>query len=204
MPRVAADRLPAEPTSPEQRERYRRILRAAARHGADKGLERVQMHDVARDAGVAIATLYRYFPSKTHLFTALMHSQVERLAYLEVRPSPGESPDQGIARLLVRAGRELLNNPLLAHAMMQSNNAAIAQSQATAVSEVFSQLMLTAGGIEDPTPLDLRLLRILEEAWYGIVMTALNRRDGSTDLESDTELLCRLLLRGRTDGLPLG
>ena len=38
------------------------------------------MHDVAKDAGVAIATLYRYFPSKTHLFTALMGAQVERLA----------------------------------------------------------------------------------------------------------------------------
>ncbi|WP_193605852.1 TetR family transcriptional regulator [Nocardioides dongkuii] len=199
MPRLAGDRPPAEPTSADQRDRYHRILRAAARHGATKGLERVQMVDVARDAGVAIATLYRYFPSKTHLFTALMHTRVEQLAALGVRSRVGETPDQGIARLLVRAGRDLLDNPLLAHAMMQSNNAAIAQSPDEGVTQLFTDLMRAAGGLEDPTPYELRLLRLLEEAWYGVVMTALNRRDDPDQLAADTELICRLMLRGRED-----
>ena len=185
--------------SPEQRERHRRILRAAARHGAAFGLDRVQMHDVARDAGVAIATLYRYFPSKTHLFTALMQSQVERLAELDVHPQPGETPDQGVARLLVAAGRNLLANPRLTHAMMQSNNAMVAQAPSAAVTEIFSQVMLDAGGIEDPTPYDLRLLRIIEEAWYGIIIAALNRGDDPALVEADTVLICRLLLRDRTE-----
>ncbi len=197
MPRVSEVRSPAEPTSAEQRERYRRILRAAARHGAEKGLERVQMHDVARDAGVAIATLYRYFPSKTHLFTALMRSQVERLATLEIRREDGETPEDAIARLLVRAGRELLESPLLTHAMMQSNNATVAQSPNAAVTEAFSELLLSAGGIEEPTSYDLRVLRLLEEAWYGIVMSAINQAQDEASLASDTELVCRLLLRGR-------
>lgn len=197
MPRVSEVRSPAEPTSAEQRERYRRILRAAARHGAEKGLERVQMHDVARDAGVAIATLYRYFPSKTHLFTALMRSQVERLATLEIRREDGETPEDAIARLLVRAGRELLESPLLTHAMMQSNNATVAQSPNAAVTEAFSELLLSAGGIEEPTSYDLRVLRLLEEAWYGIVMSAINQAQDEASLASDTELVCRLLLSGR-------
>jgi len=197
VPRVSEVRSPAEPTSAEQRERYRRILRAAARHGAEKGLERVQMHDVARDAGVAIATLYRYFPSKTHLFTALMRSQVERLATLEIRREDGETPEDAIARLLVRAGRELLESPLLTHAMMQSNNATVAQSPNAAVTEAFSELLLSAGGIEEPTSYDLRVLRLLEEAWYGIVMSAINQAQDEASLASDTELVCRLLLRGR-------
>ncbi|HTW18430.1 MAG TPA: TetR family transcriptional regulator [Nocardioides sp.] len=197
MPRVSEVRSPAEPTSAEQRERYRRILRAAARHGAEKGLERVQMHDVARDAGVAIATLYRYFPSKTHLFTALMRSQVDRLATLEIRREDGETPEEAIARLLVRAGRELLESPLLTHAMMQSNNATVAQSPTSAVTDAFSELLLSAGGIEEPTSYDLRVLRLLEEAWYGIVMTAINRGQDEAALASDTELVCRLLLSGR-------
>lgn len=197
MPRVSEVRSPAEPTSAEQRERYRRILRAAARHGAEKGLERVQMHDVARDAGVAIATLYRYFPSKTHLFTALMRSQVERLATLEIRREDGETPEDAIARLLVRAGRELLESPLLTHAMMQSNNATVAQSPNAAVTEAFSELLLSAGGIEEPTSYDLRVLRLLEEAWYGIVMSAINQAQDDASLASDTELVCRLLLSRR-------
>lgn len=197
MPRVAEDRSPAEPTSPEQKARYRRILAAASRQGAAKGLERVQMHDVAREAGVAIATLYRYFPSKTHLFTALMRSQMNRLAELSVKPLPDESPDEGIARLLVRAGQELLRTPLLAHAMIQSNNSMVAQVPGSAVTEDFIDLMLRAGGIDDPTPHDRKLCGLLDQAWYGIVIAALNQVIPADELQADTELICRLILRDR-------
>jgi len=197
VPRVAEARPPAEPTSEHQKERYRRILRVAARHGAANGIERVQMHEVAKDAGVAIATLYRYFPSKTQLFTALMRSQVDRLAELSVRPMIDEAPEDGIARLLIMAGRQLLASPLLAHAMMQANNATVAQTPDAATTSAFSELMLEAGGIDDPTAHDLRLLRILEQTWYGIVISALNQHITPEDVERDTLLACRLLLRDR-------
>lgn len=197
MPRVAEDRSPAEPTSPEQKARYRRILVAAARQGAAKGLERVQMHDVAREAGVAIATLYRYFPSKTHLFTALMRSQMDRLSEISVMPLPDESPDEGIARLLVRAGQELLRTPLLAQAMMQSNSAMVTQVPGAAVTEDFIDLMLRAGGINDPSAHDRKLCMLLEQAWYGIVVAALNQAIAADELDADTELVCRLILRDR-------
>ena len=195
MARLSEDRQAAEPTSPEQIDRYRRILRAAAHHGAAKGLDRVQMLDVARDAGVAIATLYRYFPSKTHLFTGVMRAQVEHLGEYSVHPRQGEASEDAIARLLVRAGRELLRTPLLSHAMMQSNNASVAQSPNAGVTQVFIDLMLEAGGIENPTPHDLRLLRLLEQAWYGILITALNGHISLADMDDDTQLICRLLLR---------
>ncbi|NHC23365.1 TetR/AcrR family transcriptional regulator [Nocardioides sp. IC4_145] len=204
MPRVAEDRPPAEPTSREQKERYARILRAAARHGAAKGLERVQMHDIAKDAGVAIATLYRYFPSKTHLFTALMRSQVDQLAAMTVERVPDESPADGIARMLVRAGRELLRRPLLAHAMMQSNNATVAQTPSAGVTEVFIDVMLDAGGIADPTPHDLRLLGILEQAWYGMIISALNRGTDPQELEEDTALVVSLVVGARDAGSRTG
>lgn len=200
MPRVAEDRLPAEPTSPEQKARYRRILAAAARHGAAKGLERVQMHDVAGEAGVAIATLYRYFPSKTHLFTSLMRTRMERLAEVSVKPLPDDSPEEGVARLLTNAGRELARTPLLAHAMIQANNAmVVAQVPGGAVTEDFIEMMLRAGGIDDPTDHDRKLCRLLEQAWYGIVIAALNQGGDTEELVADTELICRLILRDRAD-----
>ena len=197
MPRVAEDRSPAEPTSTEQKARYRRILVAAARQGAEKGLERVQMHDVAREAGVAIATLYRYFPSKTHLFTALMRSQMGRLADASVGPAPDDSPEEGITRLLVNAGQELLRTPLLAHAMIQANNAMVAQAPDAAVTEDFIDLMLRAGGIDEPTTHDRKLCRLLNQAWYGVVIAALNQSGDADELGADTELICRLILRDR-------
>jgi len=197
VPRVAEDRLPAEPASPQQLERFRRILGAAARHAADRGLDRVQMHEVAREAGVAIATLYRYFPSKTQLFAALMRSRVQRLSEVSVPPGPGESAADGISRLLVLAGRELMRTPLLAQAMMQANNLAVVQAPDFSVSVAFCEIMLVAGGIDDPTPHDLRLLRLLEQTWYAIVTSALNHHIGPAELEEDTRLACRLLLQDR-------
>ncbi len=48
MPRVAEARDAAEPSSAEQRARFARMLDAAAQLGAEKDLERVQMHEVAK------------------------------------------------------------------------------------------------------------------------------------------------------------
>lgn len=198
MPRIAEARKPAEPSSPEQKERHRRILRAAARQGAEKGLERMQMHDVAKDAGVAIATLYRYFPSKTHLFTALMAAQVERLTEVteatgSVRKDGDRHPAEDVADLLVDAARGLLDRPLLAHAMLQSNNASVAES-GSAVTNVFGDLILHTMGVEEPDEEQTSLVRIVEAAWYGILISALNRHITAEQAQDDTRLACRRLL----------
>lgn len=195
MPRIAEARPPAEPSSPEQKERYRRILEAAARHGADKGLERMQMHDVAKDAGVAIATLYRYFPSKTHLFTALMGARVQELSDVVADSPAVADPVEAVSELLVGAGRQLLARPLLAHAMMQSNNASVATSD-SAVTKVFADLMLQVLQLEHPDEEQERLVRITEASWYGIIMSALNGHITPEQADEDTRVACRRLLAG--------
>ena len=193
MPRIAEARPPAEPSSPVQKERYRRILEAAARHGADKGLERMQMHDVAKDAGVAIATLYRYFPSKTHLFTALMGARVQELSDVVADSPAVADPVEAVSELLVGAGRQLLARPLLAHAMMQSNNASVATSD-SAVTKVFADLMLQVLQLEHPDEEQERLVRITEAAWYGIIMSALNHHITAEQAAEDTRVACHRLL----------
>lgn len=195
MSRVAGNRAPALPNSPGQKERYRRILRAAAEHGTAHGLDRIQMVDVAKDAGVAIATLYRYFPSKTILFTALLHSQVERLDISIVQPRPGRPPSAGVADVLVAAARELLKRPLLAQAMLHSNNASLTgDTPAMAVTDAFADLILRVGGVERPTADDLRLVRLIEQTWYGVLISRLNGHTSDEEAEGDTILACELLL----------
>lgn len=177
------------------------MLRAAADLAADKGLERVQMHEVAKDAGVAIGTLYRYFPSKTHLFTAVMAAQVDRLDAKTFPPKPDVPPEEAVAGLLVQASRDLLRRPLLAMAMLQSANAAHAATVTDAgrIDNAFRDIILRTLGIERPTAQDIALVRLLVQCWYGVLTSSLNGRVSMPDAEADIGLACRLLLAPRSN-----
>ncbi len=204
MPRIAEARAAAEPSSPEQVARQHRILRAAAALAAEKGPERVQMHEVARDAGVAIGTLYRYFPSKTHLFTALLAEQVERFDESLGEPSGEEEPEEAVAGVLAAASRELLRRPLLATAMLQSFNTANAATvtDVARIDRTFDSIILRTLGIGEPTAKDLSLIRLLQQLWYGVLQSSLNGRISLPDAEADITMACRLLLAPRSNAHP--
>lgn len=197
MPRVGESRVPAEPSSAGQKARYRRILRAASRLGARDELERVQMQDVAREAGVAIATLYRYFPSKVHLFAAVMRSQVVRLQEEAVGPAPGQDPVAAVSDLLVRIGHDMLDQPQLSLSMIQANNLAqkVPGSGSEVIDTTFEEtVMRTAGFDVDPTPDHHRRARLVIQCWFGVLMSVLNGRSSADDADADIRRACELLL----------
>lgn len=204
MARLGEVREPVAPSSAHQRARYRRILQAAAAIGSERPLDHVQMQDIAKDAGVAIATLYRYFPSKAQLFTALLHEAVGRLDVDVAGSGDGsapegagpEPPDEAVAHLLLHAAGRLLARPLLAQAMLQSNNATVGFAlPGTDVQGAFAELILRVAGIPEPTDHDRRLIRLVQQTWYGVLTSRLTGHIDDDAMESDTRLACRLLLR---------
>ena len=205
MPRIAEARQPAEPTSAEQKDRYRRILRAASKLGAEHGLERMQMNDVAKEAGVAIATLYRYFPSKTDLFVGVLHSQIQRLSSDSgagaVAAAPAGERAAAVAEVLIGAGRGMLARPQLAMAMLQANNAAQLQGgrEYTQANAAFHGLLLRALGVSEPEDEDYRMVRIAEQTWYGVLVSVLNGVIDVDQADADIRLAARLLLGPRYD-----
>jgi len=107
--------------SPAQAERRRRILDATVDLARSGGWDGVQMREVARASGVAIGTLYRYFPSKEFLLVSLMYEQVAGLAdRLAVRPPEGTAPVDRVVDVLRRANRALLREPSVTETLIRA------------------------------------------------------------------------------------
>jgi len=63
----------------QKHDRERRILKAAEKLFARKGYAPVAMEDVAGRAGLAVGTIYNYFPSKSALLLAILRRETDSL-----------------------------------------------------------------------------------------------------------------------------
>jgi AcrR family transcriptional regulator len=121
--------MTAEPTaerhqgarSRSQHQRRKRIVQAAAALASRGGVEAMQMRTVAERAGVALGTLYRYFPSKMDLVVAVVSEELDLLeGSLQRRPPRASEPSRRAVEVLMRATRGLMREPELADALIRS------------------------------------------------------------------------------------
>lgn len=102
-----AQRLRARKTPRQERSRLTvdAILAAAARVFADRGYANTTTNHIAERAGVAIGSLYQYFPSKDAILVALAEEHVERAfaGVLEKVAEKREAPVPELLRALVDA-----------------------------------------------------------------------------------------------------
>src|SRR5262250_2259412 len=102
----------AEFSSAAQRERRQRILDATLALASRGGYDAVQMRAVADRAGVALGTLYRYFPSKIHLLVSALAREFERNQEKLDRISiPGGTPYERMLFVLGRITRAMQREP---------------------------------------------------------------------------------------------
>src|SRR5215510_3988437 len=108
-------------SSAAQRERRQRILDATLALASRGGYEAVQMRVVADRAGVALGTLYRYFPSKIHLLVSGLAREFERNQEKLDRISiPGDTPYERMLFVLGRITRAMQREPMLTEAMTRA------------------------------------------------------------------------------------
>ncbi|MEU3601945.1 TetR family transcriptional regulator [Streptomyces sp. NPDC006798] len=184
------------PLTERQEARRRRILHASARLAGRGGFEAVQMREVAEAAGVALGTLYRYFPSKVHLLVATMQDQLQRLhATLRKRPPGGATAAERVTETLMRAFRALQRDPRLADAMVRALIFAdrSAGAEVDTVSRQTTAIVLDAMGIDDPTPEQLSVVRVIEHTWYSALITWLSGRAPIARVRTDIETVCWLI-----------
>lgn len=104
-----------------QTQRRRRIVQTAAALAVRGGVEAMQMRSVAERAGVALGTLYRYFPSKMDLVVAVVTEELDLLeSGIARRPPTAETAAGRAVDVLLRATRGLMREPELADALVRS------------------------------------------------------------------------------------
>ncbi|WP_406395782.1 TetR family transcriptional regulator [Streptomyces sp. NBC_00887] len=194
---MTAEPGPAAPPLTERQEaRRRRILQAGAQLAGRGGFEAVQMREVAEAAGVALGTLYRYFPSKIHLLVAVMQDRLQHLHLtLRKRPPAGDDAAERVAETLMRAFRALQREPNLADAMVRALTFAdrSASTEVDAVTRLTTAIVVDAMGLENPTQEQLAVVRVIEHTWHSALITWLSGRASIAQVRGDIETVCRLV-----------
>ena len=182
-----------------QRDRRARITQAALALASRGGYEDVQMREVAERSGVALGTLYRYFPSKVHLLVNAMGHELERMSTrLQRRSIPGATPSERVEWVLERATRSLQKDPNLTEAMIRAMMAAdssVAVEVAAVRAEMAGMIISAIRGDGEEQPDDAEYAGILQDVWFARQIAWLGGRISSADVWRDIESAIRLVLR---------
>lgn len=172
---------------PRQQLRYARILDVAAGF-ARKGLDGVTLSEVAAKADIPLGTLYRYFPSPTHLMLALYRQQ---LGELQVGTWPGAA---GCGRVHALAGvvMEIFHMRVMQPAVEQCLNHGvyIRDRDTTGLMREIDSLAERAVTIASGDAAQSRLLLL---AVTGLVQSVRCRRLSLFEAEEDLKKACSLL-----------
>lgn len=114
VPHASAERAGEPGAAPVDR----RVIAAALRCYAQYGVSKTTIEDVAAEAGCSRATLYRYFPGKQALLTAVVDTELRRFAAQIDDAAAGADALEDLAvAVLACAGREFASNDALRHVL---------------------------------------------------------------------------------------
>ena len=198
---VGAARWQSGVASPAQHARRNRMLDATVTLGAEGGFDAVQMREVAERAGVALGTLYRYFPSKIHLLVAALGRE---LAASEERTTtraiPGDTARERVTVLLGGMTQALQRRPQLTEALVRALMFADASVSAE-IDLVGAQLsrMIARGIAGDPghseaSDEEAAVIRIVADVWFAALVRWVTGRSPAADVERSVEVAVRRLL----------
>lgn len=151
------------------------------------------MQDVADQSAVSVATVYRYYPTKHHLFSALLLQYTQAAGAHRPHHPQSDCPAADVTELMVGICQAMLARPRLARAMITSVNARRAESASTGDFDLRAGILSTAG-IARPAPLDTQLALLVEQCAYGILSWAVMGETTAAQAERDMRRACELLL----------
>ena len=188
----------AEFSSAAQRQRRQRILDATLALASKGGYEAVQMRAVAERAGVALGTLYRYFPSKIHLLVSGLAREFERNQdKLDKITIPGATAYERMLYVLARITQTMQREPMLTEAMTRAFMFAdpSAAAEVNTVARLMEHMLTRAMHDGEPTADEIAIARVIGDVWLSNLVAWVTRRASANDVSNQLELAARLLLR---------
>jgi AcrR family transcriptional regulator len=156
--------------------RHDAIVDAARSAAADGGMTAIQIAPVAARAGVAAGTVYRYFPSKIELVSALVESESDREIKTLRRAAGGApGPLSALAAAIATFGARALRNRKLAWAVMaepvDTDMDSVRQKYRRALAAEFEALIRAAidGGHLPKQDAELAALGLLGAVLEGLI-----------------------------------
>ncbi|MCW2938428.1 MAG: transcriptional regulator, TetR family [Actinomycetia bacterium] len=182
--------------SKDQQARRLRLVDAARELAGEGGYPAVTMHDVADRAGVARATVYRYFASKDHLLTEVAALWARSIIADVTLTAPDGSPTERLTALLVRIVEVSAADLVLTTAIMQaltSGDPGVEDSRTELYVFVRARLA-TAMGTDLPGQADVEVVigHLLLSAL--VSLTSLRRPTG--EVTGMVQTAARLLMAG--------
>lgn len=184
-PALGSARSPGAGLRPAQRARYMRIIASAEGLASEGGYDAVQMRAVADRSGVALGTVYRYFPSKNHLLVVALvlefETAAEAVATAEI---PGDSAGERLMGVLRWVMPRVSENPLRYDALIRAAMFADASSapELDRLGEVLTLLFAKASGIDIVTEEVLNAVRIIADVWMSALVAWVAGRQSVDDV----------------------
>lgn len=195
-----ATAVDGSPLSPKALQRRQRIVESAIELGTEGGYESVHMRLVAERAGVALATVYRYFESKDHLLSAAVSEWTAQLqSQLARRPARGDTPVERLVDVLRRASRGLERRPQFASALIRAlqspdHGAAVASTDVRLQIRDMT-LPILAGLPQNDAE---GIVAVINHVWNSTIIGWANGHTPISAIGDELENAARLLLAGRT------
>ncbi|MEU6641503.1 helix-turn-helix domain-containing protein [Saccharomonospora sp. NPDC046836] len=168
------------------------ILEIAARVLAERG-EGASMGDIAKAAGVARATLYRYFPNRDALLQALVDTATTDLATRIADAKPDEAP---VAEALARLTRAVIAATSKYRALTMLDKTAEQEEQARVGLTAPFAALFARGAEEGVFRRDLNI-ELLIDAYTGLLEGAANRvNQGRLGVEEASAAITSIFLQG--------
>jgi|UPI00069EF325 AcrR family transcriptional regulator len=174
------------------------ILDSATAVATEGGYDAVKMRTVADDAGIAVGTLYRYFPTKLHVLVAVLTRELERLGAERDWTVTADSPQMRVAHVNARLRKELRCRPALAEAVTRAFVFADGStgSEVDRAAKVIERLIASAIAGGEPDPRHHQLASLIVDVWLSSLIAWVRHRTSAEDLAKRLERSVRLILGG--------